>query len=235
LRAYTPREQKAVKSAAETFRPNPDVDVEKVITMLGVGEALVSTLEKKGIPSMVERTLMRPPSSRLGPITDEERQKIMALSPVARQYDETIDRESAYEMLMRRAEQGTRNADQWDRGEDESRDERSGEARGGGWDRQQSEPPRSRTGFQLPDFGGGSRDRDEDEDDDDDRRRDDRYDRAPRQTQGRTTQSRQPARPRTSGRQTVTEAAIKSMTRTVASSLGRALVRGILGSLKKGL
>jgi DNA helicase HerA-like ATPase len=226
LRAYTPREQKAVKSAAETFRPNPDVDVEKAITMLGVGEALVSTLEKKGIPSMVERTLMRPPSSRLGPITEEERRKVMALSPVASQYDETVDRESAYEKLMQRAEQASRGADQWDRG-DNGRDARHDRDDRGG---RRDDPPRSRTGFQLPDFGGSSRDRDDD-DGYDDRRRDDRYERAPtRQTQGRA-----PARPRSSGRQTVTEAAIKSMTRTVASSLGRALVRGILGSLKKGL
>ena len=69
LRAYTPREQKAVKSAAETFRPNPDFETEEAITQLGVGEALVSMLEDKGSPSMVGRTLIRPPSSRLGPIT----------------------------------------------------------------------------------------------------------------------------------------------------------------------
>src|SRR6185437_10259112 len=102
LRAYTPREQKAVKTAADTFRPNPDFDCAKTITQLGTGEALVSTLEAKGVPSMVQRTLIRPPSSRLGPITPEERRKLILESPVAGQYDETVDRESAFEMLQKK-------------------------------------------------------------------------------------------------------------------------------------
>jgi DNA helicase HerA-like ATPase len=103
LRAYTPREQKAVRTAAETFRPNPDFDCATAITQLGTGEALVSTLEAKGIPSVVQRTLIRPPSSRLGPITSQERQKVMLESPVAGQYDQAIDRESAFEILQKRA------------------------------------------------------------------------------------------------------------------------------------
>ncbi len=103
LRAYTPREQKAVKTAAETFRPNPAFDCETAITTLGTGEALVSTLEGKGIPSMVERTLIRPPASRLGPITPAERQQLMATSPVSGVYDRDADRESAYEILTERA------------------------------------------------------------------------------------------------------------------------------------
>lgn len=108
LRAYTPREQKAVKTAAETFRPNPEFDAVDVIKNLGVGEALVSTLEKKGVPSIVERTLMRPPSSRLGPLTDKERRDIIKVSPVAGQYDDLKDRESAYEILKERAEKAAR-------------------------------------------------------------------------------------------------------------------------------
>jgi hypothetical protein len=100
LRAYTPREQRAVKAAAETFRPNPEFDTERVILELGVGEALVSTLEAKGEPSMVQRTLIRPPSSRLGPLTPEERRGVMAASPVKGVYDETLDRASAHEMLQ---------------------------------------------------------------------------------------------------------------------------------------
>ncbi|QDC02994.1 helicase HerA-like C-terminal domain-containing protein [Mesorhizobium sp. 8] len=103
LRAYTPREQKAVRTAADTFRPNPDFDCATAITQLGTGEALVSTLQEKGVPSMVQRTLIRPPSSRLGPITPQERQRVIAASPVAGQYDETIDRESAFEMLQKKA------------------------------------------------------------------------------------------------------------------------------------
>jgi DNA helicase HerA-like ATPase len=103
LRAYTPREQKAVQTAAETFRPNPDFDCAKAITQLGVGEALVSTLGEKAVPSVVQRTLIRPPSSRIGPITDTERKKVMDESPVSSQYDKTVDRESAFEMLQKKA------------------------------------------------------------------------------------------------------------------------------------
>ncbi|MGE0238511.1 MAG: helicase HerA-like C-terminal domain-containing protein [Parvibaculaceae bacterium] len=103
LRAYTPREQKAVKTAADTFRPNPKFKTEKAITELGKGEALVSVLDLKGVPTMVERTLIRPPESRLGPITPEEREKSIKSSPVYGQYDEAEDRESAYEKLTQRA------------------------------------------------------------------------------------------------------------------------------------
>ena len=102
LRAYTPREQKAVRAAAETFRPNPAFKTEDVITQLGIGEALVSVLEGKGAPSIVERTLVRPPVSRLGPITPAERQTLVNTSPVAGQYDTAIDRESAFEVLATR-------------------------------------------------------------------------------------------------------------------------------------
>jgi hypothetical protein len=103
LRAYTPREQKAVQTAASTFRPNPKFKTEQAITELGKGEALVSVLDVKGVPTMVERTLIRPPSSRLGPITPDERQKAIKNSPVYGQYEETVDRESAYEKLLKKA------------------------------------------------------------------------------------------------------------------------------------
>jgi len=102
LRAFTPRDMKAVKAAAETFRPNPDLDTAKVITELAVGEALVSTLEGKGTPSIVERTLVRPPSARVGPLTPEERAAVIAASPMKGKYDQMIDRESAYEVLIAR-------------------------------------------------------------------------------------------------------------------------------------
>ncbi|MEO1532986.1 MAG: helicase HerA-like domain-containing protein [Pseudomonadota bacterium] len=104
LRAYTPRDAKAVRTAAATFRQNPDLDTETVITELGVGEALVSTLDEKGVPSIVERTLIRPPASRLGPATAAERADVMARSPVAGLYDQPVDRESAHEILARKAE-----------------------------------------------------------------------------------------------------------------------------------
>jgi DNA helicase HerA-like ATPase len=105
LRAYTPREQKAVQTAASTFRPNPKFKTETAITELGKGEALVSVLDLKGVPTMVERTLIRPPSSRLGPITPEERKKLIKASPVYGQYEEMVDRESAYEKLSGKAKE----------------------------------------------------------------------------------------------------------------------------------
>ncbi len=105
LRAYTPREQKAVQTAASTFRPNPKFKTETAITELGKGEALVSVLDPKGVPTIVERTLIRPPSSRLGPVETAERTKLIKASPVYGTYEETIDRESAYEKLSGKAKQ----------------------------------------------------------------------------------------------------------------------------------
>ena len=102
LRAYTPRDQKAVQAAAQTFRPNPKLDTAKIIMELGKGEALVSFLEGNGVPAMVERALIRPPSGRIGPITPEERKAIMDASPVKGKYDTAIDSESAYEILQKR-------------------------------------------------------------------------------------------------------------------------------------
>ena len=163
LRAYTPREQKSVKVAADTFRPNPEFSTAEAITSLAVGEALVSVLEEKGIPSMVGRTMMRPPSSRLGPITPDERRAIMAASPVGALYDTVEDRESAYEVLKARAERELAAA--------------------------------------ATDGGGAAR---------------------------------SPAQPRASTRATPMEAAVTSMARSAATTLGREIMRGILGSIKRG-
>jgi flagellar biosynthesis GTPase FlhF len=104
LRAFTPRDQKAVKSAATTFRQNPAFDIEKVITELGVGEALVSFLDEKGMPSIVERAFVVPPRSQIGPITPEQRKALIDNSIVAGVYEAQLERESAYEMLVKRAE-----------------------------------------------------------------------------------------------------------------------------------
>jgi DNA helicase HerA-like ATPase len=104
LRAFTPKEQKAIDAAAETFRANPGVDVATAITELKVGEALVSLLQPDGAPSPVERTLIKPPRSRLGPLSDNERSVIRSTSPVEGKYDHPIDRESAGEILKARAE-----------------------------------------------------------------------------------------------------------------------------------
>jgi DNA helicase HerA-like ATPase len=102
LRAYTPRDQKAVQAAAQTFRPNPDIDVVKVISEMGVGEALVSFMDEKGRPEPVQRAFVLPPASQIGPITVEERRAVMAASLVAGVYDHAVDRESAYETLKGR-------------------------------------------------------------------------------------------------------------------------------------
>jgi uncharacterized protein len=105
LRAFTPREQRAVKAAAQTFRRNPDLDTEAAILELKVGEALVSTLQEKGEPSIVQRTLIRPPNGRIGPLDAHERQAVMGRSPVAGKYDETLDSESAHEILAKRQQE----------------------------------------------------------------------------------------------------------------------------------
>jgi DNA helicase HerA-like ATPase len=104
LRAFTPRDQKAVRAAAETFRANPSFDAAEAIKELGVGEALVSMLGGKGTPGIVERTLIRPPASRLGPATMAERQQVIQQSMLGSRYDQAIDRKSAYETLKERAD-----------------------------------------------------------------------------------------------------------------------------------
>jgi hypothetical protein len=110
LRAYTPRDQKAVDAAAETFRTNPKLDIKKVITELGVGEALVSFLDEKGRPTIVERAWICPPVSQIGPITPDQRTRLREASLVAGQYEKTVDRESAFEKLKgRRGDAATPN------------------------------------------------------------------------------------------------------------------------------
>lgn len=163
MRAYTPREQKAIRAAAQTFRSNPRLDTEQAFTQMGVGEALISTLQPKGVPGMVDRTLIRPPTSRIGPISEQERSDVRARSPVGSRYDQPLDRESAAEVLQARAEKLARAAEQ--------------EAA--------NEPQQN---------GAGTR---------------------------RST------------RQTPTEAAVKSFLRSMGSTLGREIMRGILGVVKK--
>ncbi|MEJ5977185.1 helicase HerA-like domain-containing protein [Novosphingobium sp. PS1R-30] len=104
LRAFTPRDQRAIKAAAETFRINPDLNVAQAITELKVGEALVSTLQEDGSPSVVQRTLVAPPRSRLGPVTDKERAVVQSISPCEGKYDTAVDRDSAAEVLERKAQ-----------------------------------------------------------------------------------------------------------------------------------
>jgi uncharacterized protein len=166
LRAFTPRDQKAVKSASETFRANPGFKVETAITELAVGEGLISFLDDHGAPLPVERALVRPPDSRIGPITPDERQKIIHSSVIYGHYEKAIDRESAYELLQKRSAAAAPAASE-----------------------KTSPTPRIPLG--------------------------------------------QPPR-KGPQRETVMEAVFKSAARSVASSAGRQLVRGVLGELLKG-
>ncbi|MDR2496625.1 MAG: DUF853 domain-containing protein [Tannerellaceae bacterium] len=155
LRAFTPRDQKAVKTAAQTFSINPALNVEKVITELGVGEALVSFLDAKGRPNPVERALILPPQGQIGAITDSERAQIIRSSPVYGKYDKEIDRESAYEVLRGQSEQRRREADaeqrrkEWEKQQKEL-DKQQREAA-----RRQPPAPRPRSTTRRTAQGGG--------------------------------------------------------------------------------
>jgi hypothetical protein len=168
LRAFTPKDRKVIDAVADSFRANADVDVATVVTELERGEALVSALDAKGAPTPVRRTLIRPPESRIGPLEPNERTDLVSRSPVAGRYDETVDRESAHEMLVKRA----------------------------------SEAPSMQKTARPPERPV----RDE-------------------------PQQRAPARGRT--RESAGEAFVKSAARAVGSSLGRQIMRGLLGSLMR--
>ncbi len=188
LRAYTPAEQKGLRAAAASFRPNPAFDTAEAIQGLGVGEALVSVLDEKGAPTVTAHTLIRPPASRLGPALPAERAATQAASPLRGVYDTLKDRESAFELLKARAEAGQRQAEA-DMAAAETQARREAEDRA--WEKQQAQ----------------------------------------RERQERT---RAPApRARSSSREGVGEAFAKSMLRSIGSQVGRELLRGVLGSLKR--
>ena len=111
LRAFTPKDKRVVKAAASSFRQNPAIDTEKLITELGVGEALVSVLDAEGRPTPVEHVYIKPPESRVGPLTDKERKEHLARSPYKGRYDEVVDRESAYELLKAKAQKQAASAE----------------------------------------------------------------------------------------------------------------------------
>ncbi|NCF62375.1 MAG: DUF853 family protein [Gammaproteobacteria bacterium] len=167
MRAYTPREQKAIRVAAQSFRSNPNLNTENAFTEMGVGEALVSTLQAKGVPGIVDRTLICPPTSRIGPISDPERDEVRARSPIGSRYDMALDRESAAEVLQKRAEKSAREA---------------------------------------------------------------------REAEAEKIEAASKSKPakRKSSRQSPTEAAVKSFLRSMSTTLGREIMRGILGVIKKG-
>jgi DNA helicase HerA-like ATPase len=126
LRAFTPKDQKAVRAAAQTFRRNPALDTEQAITELGVGEALASVLDEQGKPGVVERILIAPPGSQLGPITPAQRQRLIRGSLAYGSYEQEVDRESAYEILQKRAEQAAAAAEQQAAEKETSRGRSSG-------------------------------------------------------------------------------------------------------------
>jgi uncharacterized protein len=183
LRAYTPSETKAVRIAAESFRPNPRFKTEDMITELGVGEALVSTLDDKGVPTIVERTFIRPPISQVGPASPDARARVISASPIGGRYDTAVDRESAFEILEKKAaaleEQQAHIQDEAPKGRQAAAQE---EDNGGGF------------------LGGlfGS-------------------------TRGRSGRQRQG----------LAETAMKTMVRQASSTVGRELIRGLLGSLRR--
>ncbi len=185
LRAFSPKDQKAVKAAAQTFRANPKVNVEAVITEMGVGEALVSFLDEKGIPGMVERAMVMPPHSQIGPITPEQRAAIIKSSVVAGVYETVVDRESAYERLKGKVVASGGGASAGTAGPAPA----GGVAgsSGGGW----LESAGTALGGVLG--SGGSRRGD-----------------------------------------TVVQAMVKSAARTMGSTVGRQIIRGVLGSLLGG-
>lgn len=131
LRAFTAKDKKQLKLAAETYRDNPRFDTEEAIREVGVGEAVTSMLQKKGVPGVVERTLIRPPSSQLGPISDDQRRAVIAASPIAGKYEALKDRESAYEMLKKRASQAAAEAQSAEEREAEATDAAEREYRAG--------------------------------------------------------------------------------------------------------
>jgi DNA helicase HerA-like ATPase len=207
LRAYTPDEQEGLKAAARSFRTNPAFDTAQTIQELGVGEALVSVLDEKGAPTMVQRTSVRPPNSRIGPVAAEERQAVIAASPLGDTYDRTINRESAYERLTSRTEARTPP-------EPEAR--RTAVPPAGG-DEAWGLPGPSEDD-QPPPRAARPRPRAEPRDEPEPRPQ-------PR--------PRAPAAPRASNRQSMGEAFTKSVLRSLGSQVGRQLVRGVLGSLTR--
>jgi len=212
LRAYTPSDQRGLKAASDSFRINPAFDTAEAIQALGTGEAIVSLLDEKGAPCVSQRTLIRPPDSRLGPATDAERAAVLAASPVRGLYDTTIDRESAEEVLAARHAAADAADD-----EREAAEARALEAAAAAKQRAAEQ--------KASDAAARTADREAERDRV-------RYDRDA--SRSRAPAPRAPApRPRTSTRQTPMEALTKSVLRTAGSTITRELLRGVLGSLKK--
>lgn len=208
LRAYTPRDRKALKAAAETFRPNPAFDTETAIMEVGTGEALVSTLLKKGIPSVVERTLIRPPSSHLGPCDDATRKRVIQQSPLAGLYEAAVDRESAYEILTKQAQAAAEAAE---REELDEPDEESWQD----FKRRQDQGREYHAEEDAPSWR-------------------DRAYKSSRRYKPAVEPKRRKSSRKSSRSDSVGEALVKSVVRTAGTQITRSLVRGLLGGLFRG-
>ncbi|PVH27747.1 ATP-binding protein [Pararhodobacter oceanensis] len=205
LRAFTARDQQALRRAAQTYRSNPRFETEVAIREVGVGEAVTSFLEHKGVPGVVERTLIRPPSSVMGPCEDAVRRQVMANSPMAGKYDRAVDRDSAHEMLARRAQEAAQEAEGF---EDRTAQEDEATER---YSRARRYQPPGRMAERVE--TGSSR---------------------ARRLGSRKTTTQTPTRSRSSRSDSVLETFGKSMARSLGTGAGRALSRGVLGTLFRG-
>lgn len=189
LRAFTAKDQKALRMAAENYRPNPDFDTADAIQNVGTGEAVTSLLEAKGVPGIVQRTLIRPPFSRLGPVSEDERAETVKASPMAEKYGKTLDRESAQEILAKRAEKAATEAEKDTQSGPDSDDD-------------------------LFEMNSG------------DHKQGRRYEPEATVTKSRSSRS--------SRSDSIVETFGKSLARQLGTRAGKALVRGVLGSLFRG-
>lgn len=205
LRAFTPRDQKAVRAAATTFRLNPAINTEQAITELGVGEALVSFLDERGMPGMVERALIVPPRSQIGPITPEQRRQIITGSLVYGYYEKQLDRESAYEILMKRAQQAAEEAEQAARVAAELKAQKEAEAQAAKEAERAAREQAKLEALKAKEMA--------------------------REEQERRRREEREARERQKVIGGVLEAFAKSAARSLGNTTGRALMRGILGGL----
>ena len=206
LRAYTPNDQKALRYAARSFRANPAFNTEQVLQELGVGEALVSVLDEKGVPGMVQRANVLPPHSSMNAVEEAELRRVIAQSPLGKKYDKMVDRESAFEVLEQEREEQEREQERLEREEEQARKRQERRVTGGGYASRSSS---SRSSSRSTSSRSSSS----------------------RSTSSRSTSSRSTST-RRSSRKSPMEKVVDSTANTIGRELGKKLVRGFLGTLK---
>jgi len=202
LRAYTPKDQKALKAAAQSFRPNPDLDTEQVLGELGIGEALISVLDDQGVPGVVQRGTILPPQSFMGPVDDAARQQLIDASPLKAKYSQTLDRESAYENLTARATQESAQAEQAQAAKAQAEQEKA-EAKA------RAEQQKAEAKAQAD------------------------REKAAAQAAKAQAQATRAAAPRGRQKKSEVEKMVDSAVNTFGREIGKSLVRGLFGSLKR--